>query len=581
MDCIPHVLREYSFVADGERGALIDPQGCVAWMCAPRWHDDAVFAGLIGGGGHYQVVPADPWHVWGGCYEPGTLIWRGRWTTRDAIVECRDALALPADPHRAVLLRRVLAGDDPVEMRVECRFGDDSNDFKRDGDVWTMRAGSLWIRWSGAVDGRVRVDAGRHHDFVLEVSDQPFDDPPLDARLCWQETEQGWREAVPDCSDTLVPNDTAHAYAVLHGLTSATGGMVAAATTSLPERARLGDDYDYRYAWIRDQCYVGQAAAAHGTHRLLDDAVRFVAERLLDHGPDLRPAYTVLGDMIPDQRELGLPGYPGGSDRIGNQVRSQFQLDAFAESLLLFAAAAGQDRLTADAERAIDVAVDAIEQSWHKSDAGIWELDDRSWTHSNLSCVAGLRQTAKFTMANRCSTLADGILAETAKTSLHPSGRWQRSVDDDSVDAALLLPAIRGALPADDPRTVATVQAVRADLVQEGYVYRFRHDERPLGQAEGAFLLCGFWLALALDQPGRPVGRRPGSSATGPHAGRRGCSPRSTTCGSGSCGATCRRRSCTACCWSARPDWPAAGPSELTAGHANRVAGRHRRQPDV
>lgn len=500
MDCIPHVLREYAFVADGERGALIDPQGCVAWMCAPRWHDDAVFAGLIGGTGHYQVVPADSWHVWGGAYEPGTLIWHSRWITRDTIVECREALALPSDPHRAVLLRRVLADDDPVEMLVRL-----DGDFKRDGDVWTTRFGDQWVRWSGAVDGRVVVGPGRHHDFVLEISDRPFDGPPPDPELCWEETAHGWREAVPDCSDTLVPNDTAHAYAVLHGLTSASGGMVAAATTSLPERAKRGGDYDYRYAWIRDQCYVGHSVAVHGPHPLLDDAVRFVAERILEHGPDLSPAYTVLGEQIPDQRQLDLPGYPGGTDHVGNQVRHQFQLDAFGEALLLFGAAAEHDHLTADAERAIDVAVNAIEQEWRKTEAGVWELDERSWTHSNLSCVAGLRRTAKFTMTNRCSSLADAILAETTRTSLHPSGRWQRSVDDDKIDAALLLPAIRGALPADDPRTIETIRAVRSDLVQDGYVYRFRHDERPLGAAEGAFLVCGFWLALAMEQQGNRV----------------------------------------------------------------------------
>ncbi|HEY0495702.1 MAG TPA: glycoside hydrolase family 15 protein [Kutzneria sp.] len=510
LDCIPHVLREYALVADGERGALIDPQGCVAWMCAPRWHDDAVFGTLVGGSGHYQVVPADAWHVWGGYYEPGTLIWHSRWTTRDTVVECREALALPADPHRAVLLRRVLASDDPVELLVRCEPAADCGraevrEIERHGDVRTMRSGPLWIRWSGAVDGRVRVEAGRYHDFVLEVSDRPFDGPPPDPRLCWQETEQGWRARVPDCVDMLVPHDSRHAYSVLSGLTSAAGGMVAAATTSLPERAKVGGDYDYRYAWVRDQCYVGEAVAAHQPHHLMDNAVRFVAERLIEHGPDLRPAYTITGGQIPDQRELDLPGYPGGTDRVGNRVRHQFQLDAFGEALLLFGAAAEHDHLTADAERAIGIAIDAIEQQWRKTEAGVWELDDRSWTHSNLTCVAGLRRTAKFMMTNRCTTLADGILAETSRTSLHPRGHWQRSVDDDGVDAALLLPALRGALPADDPRSIATVRAVREDLGRDGYVYRFRHDDRDLGAAEGAFLVCGFWLALAEHQQGDAV----------------------------------------------------------------------------
>ena len=113
----PHVLREYALIADGERGALIGPRGDIVWMCAPRWHSDAVFAALIGGDGAYAVTPEDRF-VWGGYYEPGTLIWRSRWITCDAIIECREALAFPADPHRVVILRRIEAVDGPARMDV-------------------------------------------------------------------------------------------------------------------------------------------------------------------------------------------------------------------------------------------------------------------------------------------------------------------------------------------------------------------------------------------------------------------------------------------------------------------------------
>ena len=113
----PRVLREYAMLADGERGALIGPQGDVAWMCAPRWDSDAVFSNLIGGGGVYAVTPTDMRSVWGGYYEPRTLIWRNRWITADGIVECRQALAFPGDPDRVVLLlppvRGAVPADDP------------------------------------------------------------------------------------------------------------------------------------------------------------------------------------------------------------------------------------------------------------------------------------------------------------------------------------------------------------------------------------------------------------------------------------------------------------------------------------
>jgi GH15 family glucan-1,4-alpha-glucosidase len=122
-------------------------------------------------------------------------------------------------------------------------------------------------------------------------------------------------------------------------------------------------------------------------------------------------------------------------------------------------------------------------------------------------CVAGLRAIAAAGappgQAAAWQTLADAILADVAGDSMHASGRWQRAPGDDRVDAALLLAAIRGAVPATDPRSLATIGAIAADLSSEGYLYRYRHDQRPLQEAEGAFVLCGFLMALATHQLGR------------------------------------------------------------------------------
>ena len=114
----PRVLREYALLADGERGALIGPQGDMAWLCAPRWDSEAVFSGLIGGGGVYAITPTELRHVWGGYYEPGSLIWRNRWTTRDAHVECREALAFPGDPDHVIVLRRLIGSRGKARLRV-------------------------------------------------------------------------------------------------------------------------------------------------------------------------------------------------------------------------------------------------------------------------------------------------------------------------------------------------------------------------------------------------------------------------------------------------------------------------------
>jgi alpha,alpha-trehalase len=515
----PHVLRDYALIADGERGALIGPDGGISWLCAPRWDSAAVFSGLIGGHGTYAVTPADPWHVWGGYYESGSLIWHSRWVGSSR-TECREALALPADPHRIVILRRIEAVDGParvtVVLDIRAGFGrSQMTDLSRAGGYWTGRSGRLRFRWSGADQARSRagglaftvtLPAEGHHDLVLELSSGQFDSPPPDPDQAWASTEETWSSVVPSCDDLVAARDSRHAYAVLRGLTSSSGAMVAAATTSLPERLEGGRNYDYRYAWIRDQCYAGLAIAAHGPHPLLEGSVRFITERILADGPGLMPAYTVDGQSIPDERKLRLRGYPGGAARTGNQVVGQFQLDGLGESLELFAAAARLSMLAEENWQAAALAAEAIEKRWHEPDAGIWELEDRRWTHSRLACVSGLRSLAAATQgppggpghrqAARWSALADSLLASLGDA-IHPAGRWQRSPGDQRVDAALLLPVIRGTLPSDDPRNQATIQAVHDELTEDGYVYRFRHDARPLSRSEGAFLLCGFWMAQA------------------------------------------------------------------------------------
>jgi GH15 family glucan-1,4-alpha-glucosidase len=193
---------------------------------------------------------------------------------------------------------------------------------------------------------------------------------------------------------------------------------------------------------------------------------------------------------------------------LGNHVNRQFQLDTVGELLQLYAAAARHDHLTPDTERAIDRCVDMINRRWNRPEAGVWELWDDWWTHSRLACVAGLRAIARQRASHRADDLtgfADKLLAETTRRCIDRRGAWQHSPRLSGTDAALPLPPVRGALPAADPRTVATVEAVRTSLCHDGYVYRFAPDNEPLGDAEGAFLLCGFIMSLAHWHQGHDV----------------------------------------------------------------------------
>ncbi|MFC0005584.1 glycoside hydrolase family 15 protein [Micromonospora siamensis] len=520
----PAVLRDYALLADGHRGALIGPAGDVAWLCAPGWSDPAVFSTLLGGAGRFLVTPAGGRYVWGGHYEPGSLIWQSRWVTGDGIVESREALAFPGERKKLVLLRQIRAVEGPARVRVvvdpRADFGREPvRDVARDGDRWLARTGGLHLRFHGGSElrrdrhgflvGELTLPAGGRHDLVLEVATGPLEQPCQQPAELWRITEHHWSAVVPSLAGPA-RRDAVLAYAVLRGMTRPGGGMVAAATTALPERAMAGRNYDYRYAWIRDQSFAGQASALVRRFDLLDDAAAFLTDRVLADGDRLAPAYTVDGGPVPREHGLpDLPGYPGARARTGNWVRGQFQLDAYGEVLMLLATAQRHDRLDSDGQRAMELAADAIDRRWSQPDSGIWELPPRHWTHSKLTCVAGLRAAARATipaLAGRWTALADRILADAAAHGLAAQGHWQRSYDDDRVDAALLLPGIRGALPPQDPRTGLTHRAVLAELAQDGYLYRFRPDRRPLGDAEGAFLLCGFAAALAAWQAGDAVG---------------------------------------------------------------------------
>ena len=285
-------------------------------MCFPSWHDEArASSALIGGGGSYAITPTEP-YVWGGYYEPASLIWHSRWITNDATIECREALGLPGRRDSAVVLRRIMAikGTARVHTSLNPRsgYGDDPvRGLKLDDTgVWRGIVGNTQ-RMAGrrqreATAGRPpRQDAGPNgHDrrdtrLRPRIRRRHRPGRRADARTGMARHYRRLEGAVPPLENTVAQRDTRHAYAVLHGLTSSGGGMVAAATTSLPERARRGRNYDYRYAWIRDQCLAGQAIAAAGPHPLIDDAVTFVPDRLLADGADLAPAYTVGGGPAP------------------------------------------------------------------------------------------------------------------------------------------------------------------------------------------------------------------------------------------------------------------------------------------
>ncbi len=273
---------------------------------------------------------------------------------------------------------------------------------------------------------------------------------------------------------------------------------------------------------------------------------------------------------------------------LGNWVNRQFQLDAFGEALLLLAAAAGHGPAGRRRVAGGRDAVDAIEQRWREPDAGIWELEPDNWTHSRLICVAGLRASPPQ-RPNEAAGLACPGRRDPRRDGRHgraPEWALAAFTDRPACRCGAAAAGDPGGLAADDPRSLATLQAVEAELSDDGYCYRFRPDARPLGEAEGAFLLCGFLPSLAW-----------ASRVTGPRRrwferSRAACGPagllwRSTTSFSGRCEATSRRPSSTRRCCSARSRCPPTDGGDPVASaqagnrrcsQSDRVASRSRQR---
>ena len=327
------------------------------------------------------------------------------------------------------------------------------------------------LRWQGAGAARptpvrthrrlemlLTIPAGQHHDLILEIAPAGLPAELAEPDGAWRSSEAAWKQAVPQLDNCLSPRDARHSYAVWRGPTSSGGGMVAAATTSLPERAEAGRNYDYRYVWIRDQCYAGHALAAAETSGFSQTVFDSSQNGFSTTVPAWHRPTPRSGPECRTTRTWS-PRISGGFDRIGNWVNGQFQLDAFGEALLLFADAAGSDLIDDTAWRAAEITVDAIARRWGEPDAGIWEIDNQAWTPSRRT-AAGLRAISNIRSVAGPHpdwlALADRILADTASGATHPAGYWQRSPGDEGLDGSLLLPALRGAVPADDPRTCAT-----------------------------------------------------------------------------------------------------------------------------
>ncbi len=532
---MPSRIEDYAFLGDFQTAALVGRDGSVDWLCMPRFDSGACFAALLGKPEHgrWLLAPAGAAHATGRRYRDGSLILETDFATDSGQVTVIDTM--PARDRHPHLIRIVEGKRGQVAMRTELVIRFDYGHIVPwvqtiDGGIHAI-GGPDALRLQSPVG--VQHDAGKsiHADFTVKAGQRlafvlthhPSHErvpPPIDAEQRLKRTERWWQDWSARCTYQGPYRDQVlRSLITLQALRFApTGGIVAAATTSLPEQPGGVRNWDYRFCWLRDATFTLLALLKNGYEEEAHDWRRWLLRAVAGEPADTSIMYSVVGERSLTEIELDwLPGYESSKPvRIGNAASHQFQLDVYGEVLdaLYQSRKAGLEEHIAPwrIEKAL---LDFVCQAWDRPDEGIWEPRGgrKLFTHSRvMAWVAldrGVRAVEEFGMEGPVDQwkqlrqkLHDWICERGFNRKLNA---FVQVFDSDELDASLLMIPLVGFLPATDPRVVGTVEAIGKHLMRDGFVQRYdttkSSDGLPPG--EGAFLACTFWYADNLYLMGR------------------------------------------------------------------------------
>jgi GH15 family glucan-1,4-alpha-glucosidase len=533
-------IEDYAIVGDMQSAALICRDGSVDWLCLPRFDSAACFAALLGTEEHgsWRIAPSKegtPTRRYAG----DTLILETDWETADGAVRVTDFMPPRTDDDPPVLIRIVegLRGTVSMDVTLRVRFGYGAVvpwTYQVDGGIRAIAGpDSICVHTPVELTGRhmnhqasFSISAGERIPFVLTYQPSHKDQPSAtDAEESLRETRQFWQDWVAQCTYHGRYRDAViRSLITLKALTyRPTGGIVAAATTSLPEDIGGVRNWDYRYCWLRDATITLEALLRTG---FTDEAFawRMWLSRAIAGDPaDVQIMYGVAGERRLAEWEADwLPGYEGSVPvRIGNAAAGQLQLDVYGEVVdaLQLSCRSGlhDDRHTWSLQRAL---LSFLEEHWAEPDEGLWEVRGprRHFVHSKVMAWVAFDRAATYAenrmhqtdIAARWRVIRDKIHREVCEKGYDSTrGAFMQYYGAAELDASVLLIPDVGFLPADDPRVLSTVEALQRDLMKDGFMRRY---ELPAGGtssvdglagSEGAFLACSFWLANALDLAGR------------------------------------------------------------------------------
>jgi GH15 family glucan-1,4-alpha-glucosidase len=538
-------IEDYALVGDMQSAALISSAGSVDWLCLPRFDSEACFAALLGTQDHgcWQIAPRDELEGGGRPsatrqYAGDTLILRTRWETATGVAEVTDFMPPREDGEPPVLVRLVAGVSGTVDMglRLTLRFGYGSIVpwiTKTEGGIRaTAGPDSVWLRTpvnlssAGlAHTATFGVCAGEVIPFVLTYVPS-HEDPPaqLDASRSLEETRKFWDEWVSRCTYQGTYRDVVvRSLITLKALTyRPTGGIVAAATTSLPEDIGGVRNWDYRYCWLRDATITLEALLRTG-YLTEAKAWRLWLGRAIAGDPqDIQIMYGVAGERrLAEWEASWLPGYENSAPvRIGNAAAGQLQLDVYGEVIdaLQLSCKSGlhDDWHTWSLQRSL---LGFLERHWAEPDEGLWEVRGprRHFVHSKVMAWVAFDRAATYAagvgeaeLATKWRAIRDEINREVCEKGYDSArGAFVQYYGANELDASVLLIPDVGFLPADDPRMVSTMKVLQRDLLQDGFLRRYElppggtSEVDGLAGSEGAFLACSFWLANALELSGR------------------------------------------------------------------------------
>ncbi|HEY5832438.1 glycoside hydrolase family 15 protein [Streptomyces sp.] len=536
---MPGRIEDYALIGDLQTAALVGKDGSVDWLCLPRFDSAACFAALLGDedNGRWRLAPVGATSCSSRAYRGDTLVLDTLWETPTGTVKVTDFM--PQRDRAPDVVRIVEGVSGEVAMRGELALRFDY------GTVvpWVRRtdhhrvaiAGpdSVWLRSEPPVpmygrDMRTYADftvaAGERIAFVLTWHPSHEKRPRrAEPYIALEQSLEDWQAWSARCRyDGPWRSAVLRSLITLKALTYApSGGIVAAATTSLPEEIGGVRNWDYRFCWLRDAALTLNALIASG---FLDEARSWrdwLLRAVAGDPADLQIMYGIAGERrLPEYEVPWLGGYERSVPvRVGNAAAGQLQLDVYGEVL---------DSLHLARERGLDdeahawnlqrALMDFLESKWREPDEGLWEVRGRRrhFVHSKVMAWVAADRAVRTLEAQpglrgdlaRWRSMRAQVHAEVCEKGYDPArNTFTQSYGSKELDAATLLIPQVGFLPPTDRRVVGTVEAVRRELDHGGFVRRYTPDSGSvdgLPGGEGAFLACSFWLADALHATGRP-----------------------------------------------------------------------------